>query len=241
MHARTSGSSGNVRDRLKRSVLSGRLVASGNGDELLRPFGVVPRFRATSRKLFRPKLTFSDRIVSNRTSAFCRPLSSYSMPSFLPFAGPPPRETEGRATDRLDINLRGGSRSERPFLRPRTAALNSAGPSCANGCSASVAARFSRVVSVPGAAHRQWPPRPPHLTRAPRRWGGRARAAAPCSEETSVRAAASLRRTNGPLGAMDNRPGRLHHLRDHGLRGPGGRPRIRRPGNPGDWLGQHGE
>src|SRR5437867_6757064 len=61
MHARTSGSSGNVRDRLKRSVLSGRLVASGNGDELLRPFGGGPRFRATSRKLFRPKLTFSDR------------------------------------------------------------------------------------------------------------------------------------------------------------------------------------
>src|SRR3989454_6972440 len=51
----------------------------------------------------------------------------------------------------------------------------------------------------------------------------------------------TLRRTNGPLGAMDNRPGRLHHLRDHGLLGPGGRPRIRRPGNPGDWLGEHGE
>src|SRR5437867_751114 len=169
------------------------------------PSEVVPRFRATSRKLFRPKLTFSDRIVSNRTSAFCRPLSSYSMPSFLPFAGPPPRETEGRATDRLDIYLRGGSRSERPFLRPRTAALNSAGPSCANGCSASVAARFSRVVSVLGAAHRRWPPRPPRPTRPPRRRGGRARAAAPCSEETSVRAAASRRR-RGPTGRRQHPP-----------------------------------
>ena len=165
------------------------------------PSEVVPRFRATSRKLFRPKLTFSDRIVSNRTSAFCRPLSSYSMPSFLPFAGPPPRETEGRATDRLDMNLRGGSRSERPFLRPRTAALNSAGPSCANGCSASVAARFSKVVSVLVAAHRRWP-RPP---RRASQWDGRARAAAPCFEEISARAAASRRR-RGPTGRLRLRP-----------------------------------
>src|SRR2546428_1076505 len=34
------------------------------------PSEVVARFRATSRKLLRPKLTFSARIVSNRTSAF---------------------------------------------------------------------------------------------------------------------------------------------------------------------------
>src|SRR5439155_8897127 len=119
MHARTSGSSGNVRDRLKRSVLSGRLVASGNGDELLRPFGGGPSFPRDLEEIVSPEIDLSDRIVSNRTSAFCRPLSSYFMPSFLPFAGPPPRKTEGRATDRLDMNLRGGSRSERPFLRPR--------------------------------------------------------------------------------------------------------------------------
>src|SRR5437899_1005167 len=56
MHARTSGSSGNVRDRLKRSVLSGRLVASGHGDELLRPFGGGPSFPRDLEEIVSPEI-----------------------------------------------------------------------------------------------------------------------------------------------------------------------------------------
>src|SRR3989442_14673645 len=81
-----------VRDRertLEAFRLVRKIVASGRGDDSFVPSEVVARFRATSRKLLRPKLTFSARIVSNRTSAFRRPLSSYSMRSFLPFVGSP--------------------------------------------------------------------------------------------------------------------------------------------------------
>src|SRR5256712_12699427 len=49
---------------------------------------------------------------------------------------------EGRATGLIDINLLGRPRCESPRLRSRTAALNSAGCSCALGCSALAAAPF---------------------------------------------------------------------------------------------------
>jgi hypothetical protein len=72
------------------------------------PSEVVARFRGTSRKLFRPKCTFSDRIVSNCTSAFLRLRSSYSKPSYLRVRRkPPPRGTGRRGTDRIDMNLSG--------------------------------------------------------------------------------------------------------------------------------------
>src|SRR5437773_11712096 len=71
------------------------------------PSEVLARFRATSRKLFRPKFTFSDLIVSNCTSTLRRPFSSYSIPSVLRNSrgSDPPSRTDGRATDAIDINL----------------------------------------------------------------------------------------------------------------------------------------
>src|SRR2546422_9639115 len=51
----------------------------------------------------------------------------------------------------------------------------------------------------------------------------------------------SVRRTNRPLDPVDARPGRLHHLRDHGLRRPRGSSRVRRPGHPDDRLRADGE
>src|SRR2546428_432922 len=163
------------------------------------PSEVVARFRATSRKLLRPKLPFSARIVSNRSRGSAglsprTPCGHSSRSSEAPAArdGDPRNRPNRYRSSRVDCEHVG-------LLWPRTAALNSAGPSCANGCSASVAARFSRVVSVLDAAHPRWTPRPAPLPRRPRQWDGHARAAAPCSEETSVHAAAFRGGHPGPL------------------------------------------
>src|SRR6266704_2549572 len=98
----------------------------------------------------------------------------------------------------VDMNLLGRPRCESSQPRSCTAPLNSAGSSCALGCSALAAAPFSRVVSVLGAARRRW--------RCPRpRWAGRAPAAAPSSVEISVPAVA-FRRPRGATGRLRPRP-----------------------------------
>src|SRR5437870_11705988 len=106
MHARTSGSSGNVRDRLKRSVLSGKIVVSGHGDELLRPFGGRPSFPRDLEEIVSPEI---DLLRPNRLE----PHVGFLPASLLVLHAviPPLRVTSaarvgGRATDRLDLNLR---------------------------------------------------------------------------------------------------------------------------------------
>src|SRR2546422_5353947 len=202
------------------------------------PSEVVARFRATSRKLFRPKLTFSARIVSNCTSPFFRPFSSYSMRSLIRFRWtPPPRGTEGRATHLVDINLLGRPRCETSQLRSSTAPLNSAGARVRSDAVRSLrrhfrgpflsslrrardrCARGSDGFALPPLRH----PLPWKFLSTLRPSDGRVGIPAP---------SASGRRTVRALRLVDPRDGRLPHLRDYGFRGSRGRPDSRRPGDP---------
>src|SRR5712692_1369019 len=146
------------------------------------PSVVFARFRATSRKLFRPKLTFSALIVSNCTSELRRPFSSSSMnrppASRLAVARP-----EARGTGVPDINLPDTMADENGTARAAgPVALNIAYPSLGKKCSALAAGHGSRDAFVPDAAHRQTRRRLP--LRAP--WVGPAPAAARCSVGTSA-------------------------------------------------------
>src|SRR5213593_3113183 len=194
-----------VRNR-ERTLESLRLVRkiepSGHGDEFLRPLGSGRSPPRDFEEIVPPEVHF---LRSNRLELHVGvpPASLLVFHAFIP-----PRSSEASAaregeprTDRIGMNLRGRIARPTDLAKSSTAPLNSAGPSCANGCSASVAARFSKVVSVLVAAHRRWP-RPP---RRASQWDGRARAAAPCFEEISVRAAASRRR-RGPTGRLRLRP-----------------------------------
>jgi hypothetical protein len=58
---------GIARDLLNRSVLSDKWYPRETEMNSLLPSVVFARFRATSRKLFRPKLIFFTRIVSSST------------------------------------------------------------------------------------------------------------------------------------------------------------------------------
>src|SRR5437762_4985514 len=71
----------------------------------LEPSDVLALFRATSRKLFLPKFTFSALIVSKCTSSFRRLLSSDSIVVRPPNQGTVPLVTEGGPTAASDINL----------------------------------------------------------------------------------------------------------------------------------------
>src|SRR2546422_9843137 len=179
-----------------------KIVPSGHGDEFLRPLGDGRSLPRDFEEIVPPEVHF---LRSNRLElpVGVPPASLLIFHAFIP-----PCSSEASAArdgePRNRPNRYKSSRANRAPDRPRkssTAPLNSAGPSCANGCSASVAARFSKVVSVLVAAHRRWP-RPP---RRASQWDGRARAAAPCFEEISARAAASRRR-RGPTGRLRLRP-----------------------------------
>src|SRR5205809_7596369 len=78
----------------------------------LEPSDVLALFRATSRKLFLPKFTFSALIVSKCTSSFRRLLSSDSIVVRPPNQGTGPLVTEGGPTEVSDINLLDERRSE---------------------------------------------------------------------------------------------------------------------------------
>src|SRR5206468_2251241 len=94
----------------------------------LEPSDVLALFRATSRKLFLPKFTFSALIVSKCTSSFRRLLSSDSIVVRPPNQGTGPLVTEGGPTDVSDINLLDERRSTTQAT-PGTAALNIASSS----------------------------------------------------------------------------------------------------------------
>src|SRR5205814_8730967 len=76
----------------------------------LEPSDVLALFRATSRKLFLPKFTFSALIVSKCTSSFRRLLSSDAIVVRPPNQGTGPLVSEGGPTDVSDSNLLDESR-----------------------------------------------------------------------------------------------------------------------------------
>src|SRR5437773_10739128 len=119
----------------------------------LEPSDVLALFRATSRKLFLPKFTFSALIVSKCTSSFRRLLSSDSIVVRPPNQGTGPLVTEGGPTEVSDINLLDERRSATQATS-RDRSIKYRDPLVREECRAPVAARSSTDGFVPAAAHR---------------------------------------------------------------------------------------
>src|SRR5438132_4129161 len=195
------------------------------------PSEVLARFRATSRKLFRPKFTFSDLIVSNCTSTFRRPFSSYSIPSVLRNSRDPIRRLGRKAeqpTGAILIFLTRREVAKTPTANRVTAALNSA-------CSSS--GRNGLLPLWGGVRRKLLPPLwrarggAPALVRGPAR---SCRLAMPSVRHIVQRellpamrspdgslggpAATSIQHAAGPFDPVDLGPRCVRRLRPHGLR-----------------------